>query len=134
MNYVKGNLLTLLSASIAVTLAVIMQLNVWLAFLIWLSAFMLDASYTFHKRKYLEYEMNIMVRRSKDKNLVQAFVKVVMVEFAMIAFLYIVLLLMDNNAVSISASLSAIFILFAVIHTLAFVRSYEFMKKRMNNR
>ncbi|MEM1971650.1 MAG: hypothetical protein QXM92_04275, partial [Candidatus Anstonellales archaeon] len=83
IGYVKGNLITLLLSAIAVVLTVMLNLSIELAFMVWLSSFLLDSSYTFHKRKYLNYELNILVRRSN--NIVVAFVKVVIVEFALIA-------------------------------------------------
>ncbi|MEM2857207.1 MAG: hypothetical protein QW416_08920 [Candidatus Nitrosocaldaceae archaeon] len=125
IGYVKGNLLTLLLSTIAVVLTVILNLSIELAFMIWLSSFLLDASYTFYKRKYLNYELNILVRRSN--NIVVAFVKVVIVEFALIALLSLLLFLLTLE----DTAVSAIFVLFAVVHILAFVRSYLFMK-RMN--
>ncbi|MEM2857170.1 MAG: hypothetical protein QW416_08730 [Candidatus Nitrosocaldaceae archaeon] len=125
-SYVKGNLLTLLLSAIAVIIAVaaVIRISIEQAFMIWLSSFLLDASYTFHKRKYLqEYELNILVRRGK--NIVLAFVKVVIVEFIMIVLLSLLLFLLtfEDNAVS------AMFVFFAVIHVMAFARSYEFMKR-----
>ncbi|MEM4323955.1 MAG: hypothetical protein QXO37_08885 [Candidatus Nitrosocaldaceae archaeon] len=124
-SYVKGNLITLLLSAIAVILTVMLNLSsIELAFMIWLSSFLLDASYTFYKRKYLnQYELNILVRRSN--NIVVAFVKVVIVEFALIALLSIVLffLTLEDTAVF------AMFIFFAVVHVMAFVRSYKYMKK-----
>ncbi|MEM3092726.1 MAG: hypothetical protein QXI92_03395 [Candidatus Nitrosocaldus sp.] len=131
MDYVKGNLLTLFFAVIAILIAVILQVQVEIAFMLWLSSFLLDASYTFHKRKLLkQYELNILVRRGK--NLVLAFVKVVFIEFVMIGLLTIVVTLWfaDSTASASSSSVLSIFLIFfAVIHVMAFARSYKYMKK-----
>ncbi|MEM1971387.1 MAG: hypothetical protein QXM92_02875 [Candidatus Anstonellales archaeon] len=133
MDYVKGNLLTLFFAVIAILIAVILQAQVEIAFMLWLSSFLLDASYTFHKRKLLkQYELNILVRRGK--NLVLAFVKVVFIEFVMIGLLTIVVTLWfadssSTASASSSSVLSIFLIFFAVIHVMAFARSYKYMKK-----
>lgn len=120
MNYVKGNILTLITCLIAIAIAIIVQLSVVIAYLLWLAAFMLDASYTFHNRKNLKYEQNVIVKRSR--NIVKGFLYVVFIEFAIMIFLSMLL--------SSDISISVIFVLFAVIHLLAFIRSYCFVKSK----
>ena len=150
MNYVKGNLLTILVGVIATIVAFMLQIDSKIAFLIWLSAFMLDASYTYLNRKYIHYELNIIVRRSKDIEL--AFIKVAIVESVMIIGAGMVFEAMVTSSdctiramasgsvytntingvigcsdFSIGYALS--FMLFASIHIMAFVRSYLFIKR-----
>lgn len=121
MCWVRDNLLTILFACITVViLTVFIPIQVEIAYLIWFIAFMLDATYTFLNRRYVKmYELNMIVRRSKD--IVTAFIKVLCIEYAIIYMLS--LFLLD------SSGLALLFILFAVIHTSAFIRSYLFINK-----
>lgn len=126
MNYIKGNLLTILVSALVVVMTVIINLPLLFAFLIYLSSFLLDACHTYLKRQYVkQYELNIVVRRSKDIEL--AFFKVAIIESVMIIGIGMVFALLTTVD---SISYSITFMLFASIHVMAFVRSYLFLRGR----
>lgn len=149
MDYIKGNLLTVMVSTLAVIITVIVELPLLLlAFLVWLGSFLLDACYTYLNRQYIQqYELNILVRRSKDIEL--AFIKVAIIESVMITAIGMVFdAVAVANAITVTigtsritasaeettTAYSASFILFASIHVMAFARSYIFIKKREEGR
>lgn len=135
MDWVKCNLLTLLSAALTVAISVLLALPVEAAFLVWFTAFVLDASYTFMNRRYvMKYELNVMVRRSATgRGLVTAFIKVLCIEYAVIFMLSLLLISLDSSS-SGQTGLAVSFMLFAVIHASAFLRSYRFITKKEKER
>lgn len=140
VNYIKGNLLTVLVSALAVAIAVVItDLPLLFAFLIWLSSFLLDATFTYLKRQYVrQYELNIVVRRSKDIEL--AFIKVAIIESVMIIGIGMVFGLLTTTAADSSFGFGSLFgysislILFASIHVMAFVRSYLFLRNSSKRR
>jgi len=134
--YIKGNLLTILVSALTVIITIILHIDTLIAFLIWLSAFMLDAFYTYLNREYVrEYELNMIVRRSGSIEL--AFIKVAIIESLMIIGMGMVFESMTSDSgnggygsSSIAIGYSLSLILFASIHVMAFVRSYLFIKSK----
>lgn len=144
-------------SAIAVIIATILQIDTLVAFLIWLCSFMLDASYTYLNRKYVQqYELNILVRRSSSGGSIElAFIKVAIIESAMIIGIGMVFEaiamtttidmgygevgtyglgngygLVNGYRYSSSIGYSLSFMLFSSIHVTAFVRSYLFLSRK----
>jgi hypothetical protein len=126
-------------SAIAVVMTVIVELPLSLAFLVWLGSFLLDSCYTYLNRQYIQrYELNMIVRRSK--RILLGFIKVAMIESAMIILFGMVFWVMgygytnntnadigiDTNTIAYSTS----FMLFSSIHVMAFVRSYLFLHRK----
>lgn len=152
MDYIKGNLLTVMVSAIAVVMTVIVELPLPLAFLVWLGSFLLDSCYTYLNRQYIQrYELNMIVRRSK--RILLGFIKVAIIESAMIILFGMVFEAMAMTTTissdmgygevgtyglgngygyrySSSIGYSLSFMLFSSIHVMAFVRSYLFLSRK----
>ena len=130
--FVRANLITVVTALIAVMLAFLLQIPLEIALPIWLSAFITDAIYTYRNRRYIGYELNYLVRYSKAlyNTLIFGFLLVFAIEIILLLTISVITATMYNN--QIKDTVSVFSMLFTVLHLSAFIRSYKFVNRIKN--
>jgi len=125
---VRANLITVVAALVAVTLAFLLQIPLKIALPIWLSSFIFDAMYTYKNRSYINYELNYLVRYSKAlyNTLIFGFLLVFAIEIILLLTISVITAKMDSNQ-NIKDTVGIFSMLFAVLHISAFIRSYKFV-------
>jgi len=128
--FVKANLITIVSALVAITLSFLLQIPLELAVTLWLTLFIIDAIYTYRNRRLIGYELNYLVRYSKAlyNTLIPGFLLVFTIEIILLLTISVIIAWLNNS--NLVDSVAIFSILFAVLHTSAFIRSYIFVKKR----
>ena len=127
--FVKANLITIVSALVAITIALTIRIPLELALSIWLSAFIIDAIYTYKNRKYIGYELNYLIRYSKAfyNTLLFGFLLVFVIEIVLLLIISVMLTYMNQTYLVDTVTVFSMF--FVVLHISAFIRSYMFIKK-----
>jgi hypothetical protein len=134
--FVKANLATVITALTAVSIALIVQIPLEIALMLWLSSFLTDAIYTYKNRRLIDHELNYLVRYSKSSynTLLFGFLLVFSIEVMLLLTISVSIAYMNNSKNNIADAVSIFSILFAVLHISAFIRSYRFVKQEIKKK
>ena len=126
--FVKANLITVITALVTVTLAFLLQIPIELTLTIWLSAFVIDAMYTYRNKRLIGYELNYLIRYSRTRynNLLFGFLLVFTIEVILLLILSTAMNILADN---LSGTFAVFCIFFATLHISAFIRSYKFVNR-----
>jgi len=101
----------------------LLQIPLELAVTLWLTLFIIDAIYTYRNRRLIGYELNYLVRYSKAlyNTLIPGFLLVFTIEIILLLTISVIIAWLNNS--NLVDSVAIFSILFAVLHTSAFIRS-----------